>query len=86
MTQKELIQWAMNGVKAAWQKQSEREKACKYPKVREALHKSQMEMMQKMLELGRMIEALEKNEKEAPDMFGWVNEALDGLTIRRREE
>ena len=85
MTQKEILQWAMNGVKAAWQKQNEREKACEYPKAREALHKSQMQLMQKMLELGRMIEALEKNEKK-PDMFGWVNEALDGLTIRRREE
>ena len=85
MTQKEILQWAMNGVKAAWQTQNEREKACTYPKVREALHKSQMQLMQKMLELGRMIEALEKNE-EKPDMFGWVNEALDGLTIRRREE
>ena len=86
MTQKEILQWAMNGVKAAWQTQNEREKACEYPKVREALHKSQMEMMQKILELGRMLEELEKNEKEAPDMFGWVNEALEGLTIRRREE
>lgn len=86
MTQKEILQWAMNGVKAAWQKQNEREKACTYPKVREALHKSQMEMMQKMLELGRMLEELEKNENEAPDMFGWLNEAMDAMTIRRREE
>jgi hypothetical protein len=84
MTQKEILQWAMNGVKAAWQKQNEREKACEYPKAREALHKSQMQLMQKMLELGRMIEALEKDE-EKPDMFGRVYEALDGLTIRRRE-
>ncbi len=60
MTQKELIQWAMNGVKAAWQKQNEREKACEYPKAREALHKSQMQLMQKMLELGRMLEELKE--------------------------
>ena len=63
MTQKELIQWAMNGVKAAWQKQNEREKACKYPKAREALKQSQANMMQKMIELNQMLEELKEEEQ-----------------------
>ena len=53
----------MNGVKAAWQKQSEREKACKYPKVREALKQSQANMMQKMIELNQMLEELKGEEQ-----------------------
>lgn len=63
MTQKEILQWAMNGVKAAWQKQNEREKACRYPKARAALKQSQANMMQKMIELNQMLEELKEEEQ-----------------------
>ena len=63
MNQKEILQWAIYGTKAAWQKQNEREKACKYPKARAALKQSQANMMQKMIELNQMLEELKEEEQ-----------------------
>jgi hypothetical protein len=51
------------------------------PYVIERLEKALRETFPIRRELEEMMEAEQK--KEQPDMFGWVNEALEGLTIRR---
>jgi hypothetical protein len=82
MTQKQLIGLALTGIKAkqiALTKgiMENREK----PYAMEGLEKALRETFPIRRELEEMMEAEQK--KEQPDMFGWVNEALEGLTIRR---
>ena len=82
MTQKELVSLALTGIKAKQialmngisQYRDEK------PYVLEALQKAQKETFPIRRELEEMIEA--EKSKEQPDMFCWVNEALDGLKIR----
>ena len=81
MTQKQLIGLAITGIKAkqiALTKgiMEHREK----PDVIDGLEKALRETFPIRRELEEMMEAEQK--KEMPDMFGWVNEALAGLTIR----
>lgn len=65
MTQKEVLEWAMNGVKAAWNHLYEMEKGCLFENVREQIKNSQMALMKKLLELGRMQDDLKEEESNA---------------------
>ena len=82
MTQKELVLLALTGIKAKQIalmngiKQYRDEK----PFVVEGLQKALTETFPIRRELEEMLEAEQR--KEQPDMFGCVNEALDGLKIR----
>ena len=82
MTQKQLIGLALTGIKA---KQIALQKGItehrENPFVVEGLKKALADTFPIRAELEEMMEAEQK--KEQPDMFGWVNEALSGLTIRR---
>jgi hypothetical protein len=82
MTQRQLIGLALAGIKA---KQIALTKGIMEnrgkPFVVEGLEKALRETFPIRRELEEMMEAEQK--KEQPDMFGWVNEALEGLTIRR---
>jgi hypothetical protein len=82
MTQRQLIGLALTGIKA---KQIALTKGIMEnrgkPFVVEGLEKALRETFPIRRELEEMMEAEQK--KEQPDMFGWVNEALAGLTIRR---
>jgi hypothetical protein len=81
-TQRQLIGLALTGIKA---KQIALTKGIMEnrgkPFVVEGLHKALNDTFPIRRELEEMMEAEQK--KEQTDMFGWVNEALAGLTIRR---
>lgn len=81
MTQRQLIGLALTGIKA---KQCALVKGITEnrgkPFVVEGLQKALNDTFPIRRELEEMLEA--ELRKEKPDMFGWVNEALDGLKIR----
>lgn len=80
MKQIDLINLAMTGIKTkqiALQKGIERNKGNVYAV--EALKKA----LEETFPIRRELEEMKEEHEEAPDMFGWVNEALEGLTIRR---
>ena len=85
MTQKQLIGLALTGIKA---KQIALQNGItehrENPFVVEGLEKALADTFPIRAELESMMEAEQKKEK--PDMFGWVNEALAGLTIRGQME
>jgi hypothetical protein len=82
MTQRQLIGLALTGIKVKQIALTNgiMENRGK-PFVVEGLEKALRETFPIRRELEEMMEAEQK--KEQPDMFGWVNEALEGLTIRR---
>ena len=65
MTQDEILTWAMNGVKAAWNKLNDMERNCDFPNVKKYIKKSQMELMKKLLELGKMKDESKEEEDNA---------------------
>lgn len=62
MTQEEILSWAMNGVKAAWNKLNEQKKDCIFPTVKKAIDENQMLLMKKLLELGKMQDKAKEDE------------------------
>lgn len=80
MKQIDLINLAITGIKTkqiALQNGIERNKGNNF--VVEALKKA----LEATFPIRRELEEMKEAHEEAPDMFGWVNEALEGLTIRR---
>ena len=82
MTQKELLSLALTGIKAkqiALAKGIDQNREVN-PFIVDGLRKALADTFPVRRSIEEMLEAEQR--KEQPDMFGWVNEALDGLTIR----
>lgn len=60
MTQEEILTWAMNGIKAAWNRLNEQKKDCIFPNVTKAINENQMHLMEKLLELGKMLDEIKE--------------------------
>ena len=62
MTQKEILEWAMSGLRSAWLALYEQEKTCAFPDVKKVIRDQQMSIMKKFMEVGKMLDEL-KEEK-----------------------